>query len=275
MKTRIISGILGIGILVLILFFYDTLFLNFAVSCVCVMMVYEIFCATKMFEKSFLVFFVSALFSFVLPFLKLENGLDFRIFAICFYVAFNVLFLLKKNREFRVYDIFFCCVFTIFLTLFTSNIIYIRFKFKPYGLYYIILFFIISWVCDIGAYFVGVIFGKTKLAPNISPKKTVEGFIGGIVFSSVVVFIYSYIYLNFNSFKMQFNYLNLVIATILGVIFATVGDLSFSVFKRQRGIKDFGNILKGHGGMLDRFDSWIFVSAILYPFIKSFPILIF
>lgn len=275
MKTRIISGTLGIGILVLILFFYETLFLNFAVSCVCVMMIYEIFCATKMFEKSFLVFFVSALFSFVLPFLKLEKGLDFRIFAICFYVAFNILFLLKKNREFRVYDIFFCCVFTIFLTLFTSNVIYIRFKYKPYGLYYIILFFIISWVCDIGAYFVGVIFGKTKLAPNISPKKTVEGFIGGIIFSFIVVFIYSLIYLKYHDFNMQLNYLNLTILTVFGVIFAIVGDLSFSVFKRQRGIKDFGNIIKGQGGMLDRFDSWIFVSAILYPLIKSFPILIY
>ena len=165
MKTRIISGILGIGILVLILFLYNTFLLNFAVCVVCLIMVYEVFCATKMIEKSFLIFLISAMFAVIFPFLKIKGVMDYRIIAIIIYVILNVFFLLKKNNVVKIYDLFFCCVFSILLTAFTCNVIYVRDKFSPFGIYYTILFFIIPWGCDIGAYFVGLKFGKNKLAP--------------------------------------------------------------------------------------------------------------
>ena len=275
MKIRIISGTLGICFLTLILFLYNTIVLNFVVSLVCSLMVYEIFFATKMLEKSFLMFLVSVLYSVVIPFLNTWQFSDYFLLFTMVYVILNVLFLLKQSKRIRVYDMFFCCVFSICVTLFTSNVIYIRQRFFPYGLYYVILFFIIPWVCDAGAYFMGLRFGKKKLAPEISPKKTVEGAIGGAIFSLLSVLIYNIIFLNVINFKIRIDFVILFVVTILGIVFSIVGDLCMSVFKRQNNIKDFGNIIKGHGGILDRFDSWLFVSAILYPFVKHFPILYF
>ena len=136
------------------------------------------------------------------------------------------------------------------------------------------LSFIIPWVCDAGAYFVGIKYGRKKLAPKISPKKTVEGAIGGIFFSFISVFIYNFMFLAFFSFKLKIDIFILCVVTLIGVIFSIVGDLSMSVLKRQQNIKDFGNIIQGHGGVLDRFDSWIFVSAVLYPIVKVFPIIL-
>ena len=275
MKTRIITGVLGIGLLALILFFYETFVLNLAVSIVCAAMVYEIFSATKMIEKSFFMFVVSLLYSLLFPFLKTRYLGDYRVVLIIVFVVFNILYLLKKSRQLRIYHVFFCCFFTIFVTLFTINIIYLRTVFHPYGIYYLILFFLIPWICDAGAYFVGFKFGKTKLAPNISPKKTIEGAIGGAVITLFFVFLYNFLFLYFFSVGVKLNLVSLIFATIFGILFSIVGDLSMSVFKRQNNIKDFGNILKGHGGVLDRFDSFIFVSALLYPYVKTFPIILF
>ena len=273
MKTRIISGTLGIGFLSIILFLYNTIVLNFAVSVVCALMVYEIFCVTKMTEKSFFMFVVSLIYAVVMPFLKNQYIKDFRMLVTIAYVIVNVFFLLKQSKKIRVYDIFFCCVFSICLTMLTCNIIYIRSKLSPYGLYYVILFFIIPWVCDAGAYFTGLKFGKNKLAPEISPKKTIEGAFGGAIFSILAVFVYNFIYLKINNFSVKLNILILVIVTVLGIVFSIVGDLCMSVFKRQNNVKDFGNIIRGHGGVLDRFDSWLFISATLYPLVKHFNII--
>ena len=275
MKTRIITAVFGITLLALVLFFYNSLALNFFVSLLCAAMVYEMFCATKMFKKAFFIFVVSEIYAVVFPFLKLQNFKDFRLIFLIVYIILNVFFLLRKNNEVRVYDVVFCCVFSIFATLFCCNIIYIRFKFSPYGLYYAILFFIIPWICDAGAYFLGLKFGKNKLAPRISPKKTVEGAIGGALSCFLAVFLYNLIFIKFFSNGLKINIANLVVLTAIGVVFSIVGDLFMSVFKRQTKIKDFGDLIKGHGGVLDRFDSWLFVVAVLYPYIKHFPILIF
>ncbi len=275
MKTRIISGALGICFLILILFLYNTIVLNFAVALICALMVYEIFAATKMLKKSFLMFLVSEAYSIIIPFLNVKQMADYCLLITIVYFVLNVFFLLKQSRKIRLYDMFFCCVFSICVTFFTSNIIYIRHRFFPYGLYYVILFFIIPWVCDAGAYFMGLKYGRKKLAPEISPKKTVEGAFGGAFFSFFAVFIYNIIFLNIFSFKVKLDLLILFVVTVLGIVFSIVGDLSMSVFKRQNNIKDFGNIIKGHGGILDRFDSWLFVSAILYPLVKRFPIVYF
>lgn len=283
MKTRILSGVIGIFLMSLVLFFYNTIVLNLAVSVVCAIMVYEIFCATKMIKEYFFVFLAAVFYAIIFPLSKFGylNGVlyvtDYRIFVTSVYVILNLLFLLKRNKSVKVCDMFFCCACCILITILTSNIIYIRDKFslfEPCGLYYIILFFVIPWTCDAGAYFVGVKFGKNKLAPNISPKKTIEGAVGGVIFSFLSVFIYNVIFLSFFSFKLGVNIFFLCIITILGAIFSIVGDLSVSVFKRQNNVKDFGNILKGQGGLLDRFDSWFLVSAILYPVVKVFPVLL-
>ena len=275
MKNRLISGFFGISLLLVILFLFDTFVLNVAVSLTCSLIVYEILCATKMFEKSYLLFIVYVVYSLLFPFLEKEYLGDYRFILVGAFIIFNIFYLLKNSSKVKLYNVFFCCFFSIFAVLFMSNIIYLRSFFKPIGVYYVGLFFLISWICDAGAYFVGFKFGKIKLAPRISPKKTVEGAVGGVVLTCLFVFLYDLVFLKFIFTDVRFNIVSVIFSTLIGILFSIIGDLVMSVFKRQNDIKDFGDIIKGHGGVLDRFDSFIFVSAVLYPFVKVFPIINF
>lgn len=118
-----------------------------------------------------------------------------------------------------------------------------------------------SSVCDAGAYFVGSTLGRHKLCPNISPHKTVEGAIGGIVSSVIVTYILGF------SFSFEKNLANAALLTVPFCILGMIGDLFASAIKRAAGIKDYGNLIPGHGGILDRFDSIIMTAPLLYLFI--------
>ncbi|WP_299890040.1 phosphatidate cytidylyltransferase [uncultured Lacinutrix sp.] len=121
--------------------------------------------------------------------------------------------------------------------------------------------FIIVWVNDTFAYLVGKNFGKQKLFPSISPKKTVEGFLGGLLFACIAsYFIFTY------TETLTFN--NWLILSVIISFIGTIGDLIESKFKRQAGVKDSGVIMPGHGGLLDRFDSVIFAAPFIYLFLR-------
>lgn len=134
------------------------------------------------------------------------------------------------------------------------------------GTFYLVFALIAAWVGDGGAYFVGTFIGKHKLCPLISPKKTIEGFFGGIIISGIFCGALSYGYevlLNINGSSIEINWLLLSIIGVLCSALGVLGDLSASVIKREYGIKDFGNLLPGHGGIMDRFDSVLFVAPFL------------
>ena len=126
------------------------------------------------------------------------------------------------------------------------------------GVYLILLPFVIAFLSDTGAYFAGRFLGKHKLAPVISPKKTVEGLVGGVLTAILGVVAYCLI-LN-KSFGFQVNWVCVPIYGLFGSLGAVFGDLCFSIIKRQTGIKDYGNLIPGHGGILDRFDSMMVVA---------------
>ena len=133
------------------------------------------------------------------------------------------------------------------------------------SLLYIVLVFCWSAVADTGAYFTGVAIGKHKMAPVISPKKSWEGLIGGILSSLLVTFgvcmLYRY------CFDVKVNIVNVLIMTPIFVLIGVMGDLTASLIKRKCGIKDFGRLIPGHGGVLDRFDSILMISV---PFSLAF-----
>ncbi|WP_432400498.1 phosphatidate cytidylyltransferase [Wukongibacter sp. M2B1] len=176
---------------------------------------------------------------------------------------------------------------TLLIFLFTKKITYtdvsitlLGFLYIPYLLIHIILaanlstglfvwfIFIIAWCADTSAYFAGnflgsKIFGSRKLFPEVSPKKTIEGFFGGILGSVIASFLFSYLFIPefiFHSIIMGF----------LGSIISQGGDLVASRIKRSVGIKDFGNIMPGHGGILDRFDSILLVAPFVYYYVIFF-----
>ncbi len=136
-----------------------------------------------------------------------------------------------------------------------------RARMLTYGIYIFALIFISSWVCDTSAYFAGRAFGRHKLAPQLSPKKTVEGSIGGIIGAAAGSFIAALIlYLVHGEDHM----LLFTLAGAAGSMISQAGDLAASAIKRVRGIKDYGNVIPGHGGMMDRFDSVIFTAPVIY-----------
>jgi len=137
------------------------------------------------------------------------------------------------------------------------------------GGYFIVLVFICSWGNDTLAYCCGRLFGKHKMSPELSPKKTVEGLIGGIIGAGLLGVIYG---LFLNGRVEQFNnvniYITLFVVCALGSIPAVIGDLAASAIKRNNDVKDYGTLIPGHGGVLDRFDSMIFTAPIIYYLIQ-------
>lgn len=138
------------------------------------------------------------------------------------------------------------------------------------GKYYILVAFLISMLADSGAYFVGRAIGKHKLAPVVSPKKTVEGAIGGVIVNIIGMIVYTLILHKFFDFT-QVNYFYAAIYGIVGAFGSMLGDLTLSVVKRQVGIKDYGNLIPGHGGILDRFDSTMICAPIAEILILLIP----
>ena len=142
------------------------------------------------------------------------------------------------------------------------------------GKYIYLIVFIGAWVTDTFAYFSGMLFGrggKHKLIPEVSPKKTVEGSIGGILFCILAMILFGFIIEKIDG-SLQAKYPILAIGGLAISVVAQIGDLSMSVIKRHYGIKDYGFIFPGHGGILDRFDSVIAVSVVLAVFTAFFPL---
>ncbi|MFC4480159.1 phosphatidate cytidylyltransferase [Flavobacterium chungangensis] len=153
-----------------------------------------------------------------------------------------------------------------YITLPFVFIVKISFGTNDYNPKIIIGLFVLIWTNDTFAYLVGKSMGKHKLFERVSPKKTIEGFLGGVVFAAFAGFLISKLYIQP---KPEFSNTSILIWTIIALIvsiFGTIGDLIESKFKRIAGIKDSGSIMPGHGGILDRLDSVIFVAPIIFLF---------
>lgn len=138
-----------------------------------------------------------------------------------------------------------------------------------FGVYLVWMIFISSWISDTCAYLVGVLIGKHKLVPQLSPKKTIEGSIGGILGSAIVGALFGFFLLDKTLGGHQFGVMLFVIGAI-GSVISQVGDLAASAIKRNHDIKDYGKLIPGHGGIMDRFDSVIFTAPMIYFLIIIF-----
>jgi len=280
MRQRIISAALGIPLVIVVLFFYQTPLLNIAMASVALMAIYEVFVATKYIENRGITI-VSFVYAALIPFFHIKHLIVVSQALSFLFILTLFILLIANNQKMRVEHIGTVFMLTLLLSLSFSCIVYIRDIYvgkniaQGLALFYIILVFVGAWITDAGAYFIGVFFGKTKFSPNISPKKTVEGAAGGIVstliFFFIVALIYRY-YVSFSGGAISINFVALTFAAILSAVAAIIGDLSASLIKRQCHIKDFGNILPGHGGLLDRFDSVMFVAPLLFIYLQIFPI---
>lgn len=276
MKVRVLTSI-GIAVFGLpVLFLSEYLVYPMAIALLALVAMYEISALTG-FRKSFAVSIPSYLIVMAMPivayfshhFTKKDS---FEYLTICAGVLLAFLFYLYGYAVLKRGKVKFSEVTTHFTMLLYISISFTALTLVRYitnGVYMFALVFVASWVCDMFAYFVGRAIGKHKLIEEISPKKTVEGSIGGIVFTTLAFALYGLIITLFDGPKP--NYLVLIILGFSLSIVAQFGDLICSLIKREHGIKDYGSIFPGHGGVLDRFDSILAVAPILYVICVLFP----
>ena len=153
-------------------------------------------------------------------------------------------------------------VAVLYVVVSVTSLSLIRYLERGIGVFFVVLVFVIAWVCDTSAFAVGVLFGKHKLIPEISPKKTVEGAIGGIVFTLILSLLYG-LGLDLVLKDISVNYLVLGLCSFLLSIVSQLGDLIASLIKREHGVKDYSRMLPGLGGVMDRFDSIIASAGVL------------
>lgn len=152
-----------------------------------------------------------------------------------------------------------CVLGTLYVGMLSGALLRLRLDF-PEGTRLIFFLLIVVWMCDAGAFYIGKQFGKRRLSPRVSPKKTVEGLLGGIVFAVIAATIIHFTF--FPSFPLP----HAIIAAVLLSIAGVIGDLAESLWKRSADVKDSGTLIPGHGGFLDRLDSILFTAPILYTY---------
>lgn len=267
MKTRVITSIFIGAVLIAVLCLSNTVVYSIALSILAVIATNEVLKVYDL-DKKYLVsvpaYAVSAAMptaSYVMSEVMEKPESDFIIaLALVLFVLMLYLFVVavfaKGKLEFATLSAGF--VLTMYITACFSALSVIRYL-GDAGLFYLGMVFIGAWISDIFAYFTGRLLGKHKLIPEVSPKKTVEGSIGAIVFTTLLMLLYGWIVSLATDLTPNYLVLGLS-APVLSVV-GQIGDLFASLVKRERGVKDYGKLLPGHGGIMDRFDSILTVAG--------------
>lgn len=269
MGKRVVSAIIFVALLILIMFINNPIVDSIIVVMLSIMGIYEYNKAFKSagFKPISWVGYAACLTIFTMGgILSDENKILLIKIALPALVIAIFMYVILTNLKRTIIDI----AITIF------SLIYIPFMFSfvklilimPQGRLLIWFVFLGAFASDTFAYLIGTKFGKTKLCPDISPKKTVEGSIGGIIGVVLSYLILTYIANKF--FAMNIKYIYIIMAGVIAGIAGQFGDLSASAIKRYCNVKDFGNLIPGHGGILDRFDSILFVAPVIYMFLKLY-----
>lgn len=261
MKTRILSALVGLVILAVVFAFVDTLLLNVVIGLIGLIAVHELLSAVGVTKHPSLTL-LSMVMAVVIPFARAGFIRTILLETVFVLILLFFVVLLRNHRKIRVEQVAMAFFFSTFVPVFFSCAVYLRDDFGPgIGIFYLLMGLGSAWLSDSGAYFVGLRFGKRKLAPQISPKKTVEGAIGGVVVCAVTMLLLARGYqavMGLLGFPVTIYYLRLLLLMPVFSVIGMLGDLSASCIKRAYGVKDFGKIMPGHGGVMDRFDSVLF-----------------
>lgn len=270
MKTRVISALVGLLLLGAVLCLFETAVLDVAIAALSVMAVYEMINAIGL-SKNKIFTGVCAAFAAVFSssFYQTMGSISGYI-EFCFGVVV-LLFVMNHHKELKATDAAFAYFFTIFIPKAFSTILLFRSFGSPVSYFLVLMSLAVAWLNDTCAYFSGYFFGKRKLCPKLSPKKTVEGAIGGVFGDLLVCCVLAFVYAKATGCAI--NWPSFAIFLPVGAVIAIFGDLAASAIKRQYGVKDYGKVMPGHGGVMDRFDSWIFVAPLLYMWNIYLPLI--
>lgn len=269
MKTRIIVAAIGIPVILLIIFLAPIWALGIAIGAIAACCAWELIRCTNPGEKPRLHAY-AAVVGFAIPFLTgLTKSTDYNIIAV--FLLFAVLFceLMLSFRTGEPMEL--SVVLTGLLAggimpLLMASIV--RLGLREHGSIYVFLPFVAAFSSDSGAYFAGVFLGKHKMTPHLSPNKTIEGSIGGFLSAIIMMLVYGLV---LKALHFTVNLPVMCVYGFLGSLACQLGDLCFSAIKRLYGIKDYGNLIPGHGGMLDRFDSMFWTAAMIELLVSWAP----
>lgn len=256
MLKRIITSIVAVCVLVPVLFLSGTWVLPVALSVVSVIAIYEILKCMGL-HKKYVVTAPIYLAAAAAPILLRGFENDYNVAKIAFvagacYLVMLFAAVIWSHGKFHFADAMTMFILSVYIIVAMNSILYVR-DFANGGKYIYLLIFFGAWMTDIFAYFTGYFIGKHKLIEDVSPKKTIEGSIGGIFFCAVSFVVFGIVIDKF--YGANANVLFLAVSGVAVSVISQVGDLIMSVIKRHYGIKDYGRLFPGHGGMLDRFDS--------------------
>lgn len=259
LAKRIITSVIGIPLLIAIIAF-GGIPLKIALIGVSLIGVYEFYRAVNLNKEikaiNDLGYLFVIVFSFILSNFSFQSYL---LFTTAFIMSLFISMLLN-HQKYNINDVAITYIGFYYVCFLLSHIVMLR-QISG-GFIFVWLIFITAWGSDTGAYFTGSAIGKHKLAPKLSPHKTIEGAIGGVVLSTVLCIIYGFCIMKLTNTDISI--LNFALIGIAGSIVGQLGDLGASAIKRYTGIKDYGNLFPGHGGVLDRFDSILFTAPLVY-----------
>lgn len=271
MLQRILVGVFGVPVLILFALVFPPLCMVIMLGILCALGVYECLYATGEVKHKGLVS-ASVILAVLVPFwyyFGLNASVGFAaLFA--FFLAINLM-AIASGQTIRFGQLGISLYGAALVPLMLSSMILIRDT--DHGRFFVLLPFVSAFSSDVFALVAGMNFGKHKLAPRLSPKKTVEGSVGGIVGAGVMCLLYGLIVRQF--WGVDANLPLLLLYGLFASPVSQIGDLSFSYIKRESGIKDYGHLLPGHGGVLDRFDSVIFCAPFTYIVMGMAPLIRF
>ncbi len=263
MRTRVITAIVMVAAMVPFFIFSDTVAFPVLMAFLGAMGIYEMqgcIGAKKPLLASIPPMLVAAGLPFLVRFVK--NGNTFAyLFAIAFaLIAYELIVSVFSGQTFGVESAALTGAMGVYVAVGFAAVVMLRDL--PFGQFIYFLTFIIPWITDTFAYFSGRLFGKHKLIPEVSPKKTVEGSVGGTLFAVLLTVLYGFVIGKVS--EATPNYIALAVVALAVSLLSQCGDLVMSLVKRRFGIKDYGKLFPGHGGVLDRFDSVVVTAPTLY-----------
>ena len=268
MKTRILSAVVLVPILFVVVLALDEIVATLLMAMMMSIGAYELLYRTRLVRHPRLVLYSCVMAFFMAIWSYLGAVQAWLYLAVLVYLI--LLFMEMMMDHVKVhFETLAVCFFAGFLVpwLLTSLV---RILMLGIGRYVILIPFVVAFVSDGGAYFAGYFLGKHKLAPVVSPNKTIEGAVGGLLAAMLGMLLYALV-LDLG-FHFRVNYLIAILYGLVGSAAGVFGDLIFSVIKRQTGIKDYGNLIPGHGGILDRFDSVMMVAPLMEALLVLLPV---
>ena len=267
MKTRVIAAVVLLPLLLAVLLILPGLFTGILFGLLSAIGAYELLYRTGFVKEIRLVVYGALMALYIGLWSGFSWGYPWLMLGVLVFLGLMYGELLYSHGTLPFQSIGYCVMAGFVIPFLLGGIA--RIRSMESGVYYVLIPFAMAFASDTGAYFTGCAIGKHKLAPNISPNKTVEGLLGGVASAVVVMMLYALV-LQLLGFRV--NYLFAVVYGLLGSLGAVFGDLVFSAIKRQVGIKDYGNLIPGHGGALDRFDSMTVVAPLAELLLMMIPL---